>query len=116
MNASGLAYARSAEPLQFRIRLQRRNPYGGECTHAAYCLSGIGAPQVDMRMTRYLSAASSGQGHVRADRRLPTPCRRDVVCTLPNPVSTVRVGGIVNQVTQAQPCLHQTTVHLSVRG
>jgi len=38
---------------------------------------GQALPLVDVGMTRELMpAASSGQGHVRAGRGLPTPCRR----------------------------------------
>ena len=37
---------------QFRIRLKCRSPYGGECTNASCCLSGIGASLVDVGMTR----------------------------------------------------------------
>jgi hypothetical protein len=64
--------------IQSRIRLQCRSPYVGECTYAACCLSGTGAPPGRREGdTRRMLAARSGQGHVRASIGLPTPCKRE---------------------------------------
>ncbi len=79
---------------EFSIRLRCRRPFGGECSHAAGCLTGPGAfPRRRGNDTLILSAASSGQGHVRADGGLPTPCRWGDSLHVSRPVSTVRAGG-----------------------
>jgi hypothetical protein len=80
------------------IRLQCRRPFGGECSHAAGCLTGPGAfPRRRGNDTRtHWLPLSSGQGHVRAARGLPTPCRREDGLHVSRPVSTVPAGGRVN--------------------
>ena len=37
---------------EFRIRLQCRKPFAGECTSAVCCSTGLGAPLVDVEATR----------------------------------------------------------------
>jgi hypothetical protein len=75
-------------------------------------------PLVDVGMTRELMpAASSGQGHVRAGRGLPTPCRRgDRLHGSQPPIDSRGWRSRQRQVKQAVPCLYQTAVHLAQAG
>ncbi len=111
----GLAYARV---VGISHPAEMPEAFGGECSHAAGCLTGPGAfPRRRGNDTLILSAASSGQGHVRADGGLPTPCRWGDSLHVSRSVSTVRAGGKVNdRKHRAVSCLIQTTVHLVRSG
>ena len=64
-----------------------------------------------------MPAASSGQGHVRAGRGLPTPCRRGDRLHVSQPRIDSRGWRYrQRQVKQAVPCLNQTAVHLARPG
>ncbi len=79
---------------------------------------GQAPPLVDVGRTRELMpAASSGQGHVRAGRGLPTPCRRGDRPHVSRPRIDSRGWRYrQRQVQQARPCLNQTAVHLARLG
>jgi hypothetical protein len=107
VHASGTEHpAETPEPLWRGMHARSVLPLWGRCL-----------PRRRGSNTRAVSAASSGQGHVRADGGLPTPCRREDSLHVSQPVSTVRAGGSVNErKNRAGSCLPQTTVHLVRSG
>ena len=111
-----MAYARVAE---FRIRLRCRKPYGEECSHAAGCLSGLGAfpRRRGIDTLPYWLPLVPGKGMSGWPDSLPTPCRREDSLHVSQPVSTERTGGSSQcKAMQAMSCLLQTTFHLVLPG
>lgn len=80
--------------------------------HGARCL-----PRRRGNDTLTLSAASSGQGHVRAARGLPTHCRWEDSLHVPSLVPRQHGTGVKStRKNRAGSCLYQTTVHLVRSG
>ena len=86
------ARADATRAAEFRIRLQCRKPFGGECTSAACCLTGLGAfPRRRGNDTlTYWSPLVPAKGMVGRPESLPTHYRGEDTLHVSQPVSTVR--------------------------
>src|SRR4051794_4522070 len=101
-------------PAEFSIRLKCRKPFGGECTSAACCLTGLGASLVGVGVTRYRCLPPvPGKGMSGQPEVYRPLAGGKIVCTSPSPYRQCRLAVEVNErKNRAGSCLSQTTVHL----